>query len=63
MYFQLVESQVLSSQGQPDVNLHPCSVDFGKPEQQHDDFKWGIAPVELHVIKDPKTVGMRNRLL
>ena len=29
MYFQLVESQVLSTQGQPDVNLHrltaiPC---------------------------------------
>ena len=22
MYFQLVESQVLSTQGQPDVNLH-----------------------------------------
>ena len=26
MYFQLVESQVLSAQGQPDVNLHRLTV-------------------------------------
>eukprot|EP00959_Pyramimonas_sp_CCMP1952_P033997 713066-Pyramimonas_sp.AAC.1 len=39
MYFQLVDNQALSTQGQPDVNLHRLTVcnhpAQGKPKHQH----------------------------
>ena len=60
MYFQLVDNQVLSTQGQPDVNLHRLTVEF--------DYElFGEVPdagvVGPAAAVDVLHLGMRNRLL
>ena len=70
MYFQLVENQVLSTQGQPDVNLHRLTV-VGHQSELYNILKEETVQGESNkeardyamATNGGLTVGMCNRLL